>query len=300
MGIYGQGNAFNRRYLQQHTYTPYGHTNYTPSKTYIIQQQQPGFQFPFMQPHCHGPKTNWWALSWGALTGFGGAWAGNSVSGQNTSASAIQANPANQVDELKNLQTLFPKHKIIQQADGKFMATDANGKCYGPADFNEMCKLLSSTDSDAATAEPATTPATTPETTPATTPETPPATTPEQEGQGDADYAANHNGYSPVTKDDTISGNMIVHDHVLGTKADINGTTKVSEEKTADGFPKTITVKGYTYDYKETKDGVAIYKSHNGKGDEYRLEKKGTQFALNQYDGDSGAGSFDITTKINR
>ena len=300
MGIYGQGNAFNRRYLQQHTYTPYGHANYTPSKTYII-QQQPGFQFPFMQPHCHGPKTNWWALGLGALMGFGGAWAGNSVSGQNTFASPIQANPANQVDELKNLQTLFPKHKIIRQADGKFMATDANGKCYGPADFNEMCKLLSA---DSAAKPEATDPAkSAPE---KVQPQAQPQAQEQQEipdddkdeGKGAADYAKNHNGYSPVTKDDTITGNMTVHDHVLGSKADIKGASSISEEKTENGFPKTITVKGYRYEYKGTKDGVAIYKSLDGHNQEYRLEKKGSQFALNQYEGDNGAGAADITRRV--
>ncbi len=107
-------------------------------------------------------------------------------------------------------------------------------------------------------------------------------------------------GWSPAGADDLTDGTQIrVHDDVKGGGRDINGQTKLSSDKSADGYPKTITVKGYTYEYQETKDGVAIYKSTsaNAAGDMYRLEKNtdGT-FGLNQYAGDEawGAGSIDI------
>lgn len=98
----------------------------------------------------------------------------------------------------------------------------------------------------------------------------------------------------------TDGANIRVHDDVKpGGGTDINGQSKVSSDKSDDGYPKTITVKGYRYEYQETKDGVALYKSLDGKGDVYRLEKNTDgSFGLNQYQGDKGAGSIDIGRRV--
>jgi hypothetical protein len=63
------------------------------------------------------------------------------------------------------------------------------------------------------------------------------------------------------------------------------------------GFPLTIKVGPYSYKFERVQDGEAIYSSIGGAGDEYRLQKNtnGT-FALNQYEGDKGAGTQDISS----
>ena len=89
-----------------------------------------------------------------------------------------------------------------------------------------------------------------------------------------------------------------VHDDVRGTSGDIRRSScTMSDEKDVSGYPKTITVGPYSYKFERITDGVAIYSSVNGAGDEYRLEKNadGT-FALNQYAGDKGAGTKDIAS----
>lgn len=103
---------------------------------------------------------------------------------------------------------------------------------------------------------------------------------------------------STVKPEDIVNyqGAFTVHDDERGASGDIKRSScTMSDDKDASGYPKTITVGPYNYKFERVSNGVAIYSSVNGVGDEYRLEKNndGT-FALNQYAGDKGAGTKDI------
>ncbi len=139
-GIYERGNAYDRRYIQKQTYVPHGHTNKTDTDTvYVLEKSvlPPSFDSSLMGCPHRQQKVDVWAFLLGTVLGAGKAWAGNKV--QNTNVQ--QTNP--NVNYLQNLQHMYPNHKIADNGDGTFSATDANGKKYGPADYMKMQDLLS-------------------------------------------------------------------------------------------------------------------------------------------------------------
>lgn len=98
-----------------------------------------------------------------------------------------------------------------------------------------------------------------------------------------------------------FSGNITVHDdelfEKLGEKSDITGKTTVSAEKGQGGYPKELKVGNYNYTLaKVDADGTVWYKSKDGSGQLYRLEKNndGT-YGLNQHSGDEGVGEADVS-----
>lgn len=94
-----------------------------------------------------------------------------------------------------------------------------------------------------------------------------------------------------------FNGNVIVHDDGLGEKGDITGKTTVSAEKGQGGYPKELKVGNYNYTLaKVDADGTVWYKSKDGSGQLYRLEKNndGT-YGLNQHSGDEGVGEADVS-----
>ena len=108
-------------------------------------------------------------------------------------------------------------------------------------------------------------------------------------------------GWSSATAEGfaLYNGPMTVHDDVRGSRGDIKRNTfTVSDDKDSSGFPKTISIGPYSYKFERVENGVAIYSSITGAGDEYRLQKNsdGT-YALNQYKGDKGAGQADISSR---
>lgn len=98
-----------------------------------------------------------------------------------------------------------------------------------------------------------------------------------------------------------FSGNITVHDdelfEKLGEKSDITGKTTVSAEKGQGGYPKELKVGNYNYTLaKVDADGTVWYKSKDGSGQLYRLEKNndGT-LGLNQHAEDEGVGKADVS-----
>lgn len=99
-----------------------------------------------------------------------------------------------------------------------------------------------------------------------------------------------------------FSGNITVHDdelfEKLGEKSDITGKTTVSAEKGQGGYPTSMKVGNYNYTLaKVDENGTVWYKSQNGSGQLYRLEKNNNgTYGLNQHSGDNGVGEADSTT----
>lgn len=94
-----------------------------------------------------------------------------------------------------------------------------------------------------------------------------------------------------------FKGNVIVHDDGLGEKGDITGEAKISAETKQSGYPASITVGKYNYTLERVdKNGTVWYKSQNGSGQLYRLEKNndGT-LGLNQHAEDEGVGKADVS-----
>ena len=94
-----------------------------------------------------------------------------------------------------------------------------------------------------------------------------------------------------------FKGDVIVHDDGLGKKGDITGEAKISAETKQSGYPASITVGKYNYNLERVdKDGTVWYKSQNGNGQLYRLEKNndGT-LGLNQHAEDDGVGKADVS-----
>ena len=98
-----------------------------------------------------------------------------------------------------------------------------------------------------------------------------------------------------------FSGNITVHDdelfEKLGEKSDITGKTTVSQDKGQGGYPKEMKVGNYNYTLaKVDPDGTVWYKSKDGSGQLYRLEKNANgTFGLNQHSGDDGVGKADVS-----
>ena len=98
-----------------------------------------------------------------------------------------------------------------------------------------------------------------------------------------------------------FSGDITVHDdelfEKLGEKSEITGKTTVSAEKGQGGYPTSMKVGNYNYTLaKVDENGTVWYKSQNGSGQLYRLEKNndGT-YGLNQHAGDKGVGEADVS-----
>lgn len=94
-----------------------------------------------------------------------------------------------------------------------------------------------------------------------------------------------------------FKGNVIVHDDGLGEKGDITGEAKISATTKQNGYPASITVGQYNYTLERVDaDGTVWYKSQNGNGQLYRLEKNndGT-LGLNQHAEDEGVGKADVS-----
>ena len=120
----------------------------------------------------------------------------------------------------------------------------------------------------------------------------------ESQGARTTDYGASR-GWTSATAEDVClyQGEFKVHDDVRGARGDISRLTCTMSEEvdSTSGFPLTIKVGPYSYKFERVQDGVAIYSSIGGSGDEYRLQKNSNgTFALNQYEGDKGAGSVDF------
>lgn len=94
-----------------------------------------------------------------------------------------------------------------------------------------------------------------------------------------------------------FKGNVIVHDDGLGEKGDITGETKISAETKQNGYPASITVGKYNYNLERVdENGTVWYKSQNGNGQLYRLEKNNNNtYGLNQHAEDNGVGKADVS-----
>lgn len=94
-----------------------------------------------------------------------------------------------------------------------------------------------------------------------------------------------------------FKGNVIVHDDGLGKKGDITGEAKFSAATKQNGYPASITVGKYNYAFERVdEDGTVWYKSQNGNGQLYRLEKNNDgSIGLNQHAEDDGVGKADVS-----
>ena len=94
-----------------------------------------------------------------------------------------------------------------------------------------------------------------------------------------------------------FKGNVIVHDDGLGKKGDITGEAKFSVATKQNGYPASITVGKYNYAFDNVDaNGTVWYKSQNGNGQLYRLEKNNDGgIGLNQHAEDDGVGKADVS-----
>lgn len=94
-----------------------------------------------------------------------------------------------------------------------------------------------------------------------------------------------------------FKGNVIVHDDGLGKKGDITGEAKFSAVTKQNGYPASITVGKYNYAFDNVDaNGTVWYKSQNGNGQLYRLEKNNDgSIGLNQHAEDDGVGKADVS-----
>lgn len=94
-----------------------------------------------------------------------------------------------------------------------------------------------------------------------------------------------------------FKGNVIVHDDGLGKKGDITGEAKFSAATKQNGYPASITVGKYNYAFDNVDaNGTVWYKSQNGNGQLYRLEKNNDgSIGLNQHAEDDGVGKADVS-----
>ncbi len=333
VNMYGAGKAFNLRYQQnnyrmmprpgfQHAAQKaallgcHGHHHCGPQNVTINQGPQ-GF-WGFMTGLFGG-------LFGGGMMGMGGLLGGMSPYGMlNQALSGTQkTEDQTQAQDLQRLKTLFPDYKIVPEKDGGFSAISKDGHSIISGDYETMQtklsedlaahskdKAKSTGDDDGSKAKGA--------------------------GEGDGSKAqgtgkgdgnnktqgtgdgggskakgtGDNNGYktqssgtgqaTPVGKDDLKAGvhqgRFTVHDTERGRAGDLTRNTYVVGVDNAQGYPESITVGGYKYDFKEIDDkGNIIYKSVHGAGQEYRLEKNadGT-FGLNQYAGMVGSNEVDL------
>lgn len=132
---------------------------------------------------------------------------------------------------------------------------------------------------------------------------TPKATTPQEvkepEEENNKKKQTNEKKYNVPSSVDIykFKGNVIVHDDGLGKKGDITGEAKFSAATKQNGYPASITVGQYNYAFERVdEDGTVWYKSQNGNGQLYRLEKNNDgSICLNQHAEDKGVGIADIS-----
>ena len=233
-----------------------------------------------------------------------------------------------QAQQLQNLQTLFPDYSIVSEEGGKFSTISKKDGSVISGTYEEMkTKLAADKGAKPDTEKPDTEkpgtekpgtekpgtekPGTEKPGTEKPGTEKPGTEKPGTEKPGTEKPDTEKPDTNPATKGGSTpgtpatadqikdyKGKFTVSDKVRGDAGNITRNNCIMSSEKVDGFPKQITVGGYTYDYVRTEDGAAIYKSTaaSAAGDEYRLEKNadGT-FGLNQYKGMKGAGTADIT-----
>ena len=316
MGIYGMGKAFNLRYANSGQFRPQhvrfrqpsrpmmGNVSYTENTNVTIKNGPSGF-WGFLGGFFGG-LFGGGGMGMGMNMGMGMPMGGMSPFGMlNTQMAQPQIKTAGQTasNQLQNLKTLYPKFNIVADEGAKFSATDADGHLIGKQlSYEDMLSALAKAKETQGSGDGAGD-----------------GKVKKDDGAGDGagdgkvkkdDGSGDGAGDGKVKKDDGsgklkasdlkgYTGMMGVHDDVRGAQYDINGNATVSKETDeSSGYPKTITVKGHRYEYQRTDNGTPIYKSLDGAGDEYRLEKDANgKFGLNQYKGDKGAGTADISTK---
>ncbi len=307
MGIYGFGKAFNLRYVNsgQVARNPkvmvrgggrpihFGGGSYTKTTNVTIN---------------NGP-TGFWGFMSGLFGGlFGGGLFGGNMFGMGMgmpmmggfspfgmiNQAQMQPQQQQKGDRLADLQKMFPDWVITSDGNGHYDAVNKDQTVHEEGNFDEMCDKLLKHKSEE----------------PQGPKEAPKAEDPNAEDPNAKKTAEeapkngneNGNGWSKATADDikNYKGNISVNDFAEGGGQAINGKTEIGgASSSSKGFPGQLTIKGYRYQFDHVDNsGQAYYKSMDGKGDIYRLEKNadGT-FGLNQYDGDTGAGSIDITSK---
>lgn len=291
MGIYGMGKAFNLRYANSGQYRPRqvsfgrprpmifgGNYSVTENTNVTIKNGPTGF-WGFMSGIFGG-------LFGGGLSGATGMFGGMGLGGSwgspygmlNTQMSPVAQQPT--VDKLGNLKAMYSKYSVIDNGNGTYTITKGEGDAVKTGTYDELIKGLDKKPEPQGVKK---------EEDPKA--EEKKAADPSDDGAGKKPADTDRDGWSSVTKDDIkgLKGNMAVNDFGDGGGRAINGNTVISSELNDKGFPKTIKVKGYTYEFNGLeKDGSAIYKSQQGNGDTYRLEKKDGSFALNQHESDRG------------
>lgn len=318
MGIYGAGKAFNYEFIRR------GQVSRNPK---IIQKQPANVVFgghsvtKTTNITVNNGPTGFWGFMGGFINSlFGG---GLSFGGFNSFSNfgmgmgmgmPMMASPfgmLNQTqmnskapksgDRLNDLKTLYPDWNIVSDGNGNYDATSKDGTVHHKGNFEQMCELLkkSSEGND-------------PQGKNTRAGEDDGGKDPgsgagsaagagiDDGGKGTGAGSGSGSGWDAATANDLkgFTGNISVNDFASGGGASINGATVLSKPgENTQGFPAKIAVKGYQYEFQSVdSDGKAIYKSMNGKGDTYKLEKQGDSFGLNQHEGDSlsGVGSIDI------
>ena len=308
MGIYGFGKAFNTRYVMGGQYSRRPHVNVRGGRPVMLGGSS--FTKTTNVTINNGPTGFWGFMSglFGGLFGgglfggglFGGLFGGGMGMGMgmspfgmiNQAQMPVQNQPKG--DRLADLQKMFPDWVITSDGNGHYDAVNKDQTIHEEGNFDEMCdKLLKHKKEE-----------------PQGPKEAPKAEDPNAEDPNakkpaeEAPKNGNENGtgWSKASADDIkgYKGNITVNDFAEGGGQAINGKTEIGQPtEDSKGFPGLLTIKGYRYQFDHVdNNGQAYYKSLDGKGDIYRLEKNadGT-FGLNQYDGDTGAGSVDITSR---
>ena len=195
---------------------------------------------------------------------------------------------------LAKLQTVYSQYKVMPDSGGKYILTKGDGTAITGTFDELMAKATGG-------AQGKTTPT---NSTPANS--TPANSTPASSTPANSTPASNvpgkENGWSPASADDfkNFSGAIIAHDDNL-PNGDISGATTVSNIMTdgdGKGFPKSIKIGNYNYEFVGMKDGRPIYQAKEGKKQTYELEKNDSgQYQLNQHDNGrtTGLGNANIS-----
>lgn len=299
MGIYGMGKAFNLRYANSGQFRSQhvrfrepsrpmfgGNVTYTETTNVTIKNGPSGF----------------WGFLGGLFGGlFGGGMFGSSMNmgmgmgmpmggfspfGMLNTQMTQPTTQQPKTDELGNLKKMYSKYEVLSNGDGTYTLTTGKGDNVKTGTYNELMKGINLNDDSK------------PEKQGVDNEQKNPKVDDGKKDDSDAKVKKDNQSGDLTKEINSYKGTMSVHDEVRGSQYDINGNSSISSEKAESGYPKIITVKGNRYEYQRMEDGKAIYKSLDGAGDEYRLEKNSNgKFALNQYEGDKGAGTADISTR---
>ena len=300
VNMYGAGKAFNLRY-QQNNYRmmprPMGprqpmpraglfgcHGSHCGPTNVTINQGPQGF-WGFMTGLCQGLFGGMFG-GFGMGMGLGGFSPFGMLNGLNNTQQTQDTEAADKARKFQNLQTMYSNYKVIDNGDGTYVISKGEGDVVAKGTYDELIKGLPTQPKVDNPEE-----------------DNPEVDNPEGDNPSPTPQSYSGAGATPgtaATADDIkgYNGKFTVSDKVRGDAGNITRNNCIMSSEKVDGFPKQITVGGYTYDYVRTEDGAAIYKSTaaSAAGDEYRLEKNadGT-FGLNQYKGMKGAGTADIT-----